>query len=110
MVKNEDQGISESEYAAQMELQRIPKRYWHFDISKLEIGQGGFHNLCHPETAIVISGESGTGKTNLACQILIHSKIGKYFFVKEAIKIDPKEIHGMYLMVLDDLTKIEVSN
>jgi len=90
-----------------MEFQRIPKLFRNFDITKLEIAWDEFKELCKPGQSLAISGEVGTGKSNLACQILIHRKAGTYIPAAQLFKFNLDKVADMNLICIDDLTKID---
>lgn len=88
----------------------IPKRYWDFDVNKLEIPQETFETLCKQNVAVAIFGDKGTGKTNLACQILFR-RGGEF---RSAVEVaDAKNnvpLKEAKCLVIDDITKLDTSN
>lgn len=87
---------------------RIPNRYINF-IGDLEISNSDFEDLCEPGTSLAISGELGTGKTNLACQVLMHRGHGLFYAATEINKKIAEKIQDENLIVIDDLTEVESS-
>jgi DNA replication protein DnaC len=95
---------------ARIKNQRIPERYRNFDISKLEIPKTDFEDLCRAGRSLSISGEVGTGKTNLACQIIIHRRSGVYYSVNELFKSKIDKVMDSSCLVIDDISKLNTTD
>jgi len=103
-IEAEDKIRQQSAY---LKASRIPERYWGFDLSKLEISRTEFERLILSPDSILISGDIGTGKTNLACQILMKSR-GRFYTINEIYQFEPKGfdwIKNEGLICIDDLSK-----
>lgn len=91
---------------------RIPERYKYFDITKLEISREDFLDYGKPGKSLAIIGEVGTGKTNLACQILIQRGTGLFYTAVELAspKLDLDRLADTSNLVIDDISKLDATN
>ena len=108
--KAEQEKTKQAEKKQFLDYQRIPERFRNFDISKLECGSKLFEEYCESGQSLSISGIHGTGKTNLACQILIQRRVGQYYHISELFKFDMDKIQSLNLILIDDLSKFDVTN
>jgi len=95
------------QYKSYLEASRIPVRYWNFDITNLEIDETTFNRMVLTPDSILISGEIGTGKTNLACQLLIQSR-GRFYTINEMYQIHATRFDWIKqdsLICIDDISK-----
>lgn len=108
IVNEREKKSVETNYINRMNRQRIPERYRLFG-GKLEI-MSDVYNYILQNRSVTISGHNGTGKTNLACQILIEKKTGQFYHSTEIRNQDIEFIQNLPYVVIDDLDKIDTTN
>lgn len=110
-IESGDEEQKKRDLVSRLNAQRIPERYRFFDFSKLETSREVFDEICRPGHSLAISGERGTGKTNLACQILVRRATGQFYSILEMnTKSDYERIMDLTLLCVDDLTKMDSTN
>jgi len=84
----------------------IPERYRGFNCSNLEVPILTFKN----NFSYAIVGEVGTGKSNLACQILSQKRSGLFIPGSEfgAADFDLEKLKRVGLVCVDDITKVHI--